>query len=221
MTENDSQTVARETTSNPEVAPCPRGHDPAERARDKGGHLYCKACAREKMGDLRRRRTGARAPKPGAATPKSKTQKYQTDYRKGLNGMLQLASFPLVMLGTQKPAFLADAAAIGEHGPGVVDAVNDLAQEDPRLAAVLDKILGMGPYGALIAAVLPLAAQLLANHKIIPAGVAKALGAKDPDVLVAKLVREMQEQATAEAEEMAYVAAMAERAGAGGNGQAG
>jgi hypothetical protein len=216
LTNDTRETSHSAATPEPDAGSCKRGHAASERVRDKRGHLYCRSCRREDVANLRGRRSGVRNPKPGATTAKPKAQRYQTDYRKGLNGMLQLASFPLVMLGTQKPEFLADAAAIGEHGPGVVDAVNDLAQDDPRLAAVLDKILGMGPYGALIAATLPLVAQLLANHKILPLPVLQGMGAKDPDALIAKLVREMEAQARAEAEELAYMAARARSAGDNG-----
>lgn len=206
----DIKDVSRETASgqSPLTSGCKNGHPAGKMRIDKRGRRYCSQCTSERL--TGRKMGGARA--AGKPQPRPKGQ---PDYRPGLNGLVQLASMPLVMVGMAKPVFLADAAAITQHGPPIVEAVNDLAHEDPRLAAVLDRVLSMGPYGALIAAVLPLGAQVLANHKLIPAGVARALGATDPDALITNLVHEMGEQARHAEEETAYVAASSS------NGQAG
>lgn len=204
----DSADVSRETRSNPPVAHCDR-HSEVALKRNKRGRLYCPTCTYERLHGAQKPRRGAPAA-PGT-TGSRRLPKGATDYRPGLNGMLQMVCMPLVLAGTAKPPLLADAAAITEYGPPIVEAVNDLAQEDPRLAAVLDRVLGIGPYGALLAAVLPLAAQLLANHKALPLALLKNLGARDPDLLLAKIQHDMEQAARAEAEETAYFAAMAER----------
>jgi hypothetical protein len=103
----------------------------------------------------------------------ARTKKRQgTDYTPGITGLLQLAAVPLTVAGAQgNPAFLADAKVITVYSPGIAEALNDLAQERPEVAAVLDRVLKAGPYGALIAAIVPMTCQILANHKIVPPGV--------------------------------------------------
>ena len=106
-----------------------------------------------------------RRPK-GSVKPsqRKRQQTSQPDYTEAVNGLFQLAALPLSF------AAPADAWAITAYGPGISTALNDLAQERPEVAAVLDKVLQAGPYGALIAAIVPLVAQLLANHGLLPAG---------------------------------------------------
>jgi hypothetical protein len=89
------------------------------------------------------------------------------------------------MVGMRRPEFAADAAAITVHAPPIAGALDDLAQEDPAAAAVLDRILQVGPYGALLAAVAPLVLQVLANHSAIPPG---TLGTIPPPQLIASFI---------------------------------
>jgi len=105
------------------------------------------------------------APRASAARPKA------PDFRPGLNGVFQLIATPLAF--TQP----LDAVAVANHGPNIAEALNDLAQERPEVAAVLQRILAVGPYGAVIAATLPLVVQLLHNHDVLPAEPAERLGA--------------------------------------------
>lgn len=104
-----------------------------------------------------------------------------TDYRPGINGLFQMISVPLAFTAP------ADAAAVAHHGPLIADAVNDLARERPEVAAALERILSVGPYGALLAAVMPLAVQLLHNHGVIPEKAAVAAGATPKRVILDSL----------------------------------
>lgn len=133
---------------------------------------------------------GGRGPKPKyceehkkrkTTSTKAKTgtkRKTGTDYTQGIMGILQLPAAALGILGSQtnkegqltRPEFLADAAVITKYAPDIATAVSDLANDQPQVAAVLDRVLKAGPYGALIGAVLPMAAQLLSNHNVIPSG---------------------------------------------------
>lgn len=97
-------------------------------------------------------------------------QKAATPYAEGINGIFQVAATGAIVLGQGKPAFVADAMAITEHGPNIANALEMLANERPEVAAVLDRIMQIGPYGVLIAATVPLIAQILANHNLVPAG---------------------------------------------------
>jgi hypothetical protein len=102
------------------------------------------------------------------------------------------------MVGMRKPVYAADAAAITVHAPAIAGALDDLAHEDPAAAAVLERVLQVGPYGALLAAVAPLVLQVLANHEAIPAG---SLGTIPPTELIRSFVPpEVAAQMDAEAE---------------------
>lgn len=101
--------------------------------------------------------------RPKKANPRAGNRPKAPDFRPGLNGMFQLAAAPLAF------AQPLDALAVAQHGPNIAEALNDLAQERPEVAMVLQRILAVGPYGAVIAAVVPLVVQVLHNHDVLPA----------------------------------------------------
>lgn len=92
------------------------------------------------------------------------------DYTDGLTGLLQTVTLPLAIAGMQNQTLAADAVTIDTHGPNVVTALNSLAQERPEVAAILEKMLSVGPYGLLVAAITPMAMQLLVNHNVMKPG---------------------------------------------------
>ncbi len=110
--------------------------------------------------------------KSATATPRKK-KSYAPDYTKGITELLSIPAAVLGVVGmqTNNIPLVADAEVISRATPAIASAVNDLAQERPEIAAALDRILKAGPYAALIGAVVPMAAQILANHKVIPAGI--------------------------------------------------
>lgn len=126
-------------------------------------------------------------PRPAAPRKPKAKQVAGPDYRAGINGLFQLVAAPLAMAGIKNDSAAADAAALTVYGPGIADALHDLAVERPEVAALLERILSAGPYGALIAAVLPLVVQLLTNHGVLPGHVGTAMGAQDPAALVGML----------------------------------
>ena len=129
----------------------------------------------------------AAAPRPRTQAPRKPKPPPGPDYRGGINGLFQLVAAPLAMAGIKSDAAAADAAALTVYGPGIADALHTLALERPEIAAMLERILSAGPYGALIAASLPLVVQLLTNHGVLPAQVGAAMGAQDPASLVAAM----------------------------------
>lgn len=146
---------------------------------------------------------GGRGPKPkycadhkksksSTGSTRPKKTKNGTDYTEGIAGLLSLPATALYVAGTAgaEPnlALIADANAIAEATPKIAVAVNDLANERPEIAAVLDKILKVGPYGALLTAVVPMVAQILTNHKVLPPGIVGSKSAED-------YLREAQENA--------------------------
>lgn len=141
-------------------------------------------------------RVGAAIPRPGRTSARSKPATKRssgTDYRPGILGMLQIPAFALGAAGQMNPALALDGAAISLHAPGIAEALNDLANDYPTVAAALDTILTAGPYGAIIGALLPLVFQIAANHKKIPDGMARGVGALPADEFAALLVAQRQE----------------------------
>jgi hypothetical protein len=109
------------------------------------------------------------------------------DYRAGVAGLLQIPAFVLASAGRLNPALEFDGIAVATHTPAIAEAVHAMALEEPRVAAVLDKILSVGPYGALLGALVPLVAQIAVNHKKLPAG---TLGTSEPEALKGALIGE-------------------------------
>lgn len=132
---------------------------------------------------------------PRISTGKRKTTKPRqtsgTDYTAGIAGLLQIPAAILGGMGIRDKAFALDGAAIAQHAPGIADALNDLAQDNLAVAAALDKILAVGPYGAILGAVLPLVAQIAANHKLLPDQVTTGMGAMPVDQYEAALIASM------------------------------
>jgi hypothetical protein len=127
--------------------------------------------------------------KAAAGKPRSaKTGRIGKDYREALAGVVQVALVPLGVLGARpgNEVFLADVVAVADNAPPVIEALNDLAQDNPLLGRVFDKLGAVGPYGALIAALTPMVAQLATNHGALPLEVTGPLGAMPPDALLAK-----------------------------------
>jgi hypothetical protein len=81
---------------------------------------------------------------------------------------------------------LADAGAIGHHWPGFAHELAMTADNDPKLAKALDKLLEVGPYGNLIIAALPLVGQLLANHALVKPEAMAGMGVVHPETLTAE-----------------------------------
>lgn len=138
--------------------------------------------ARVSDGASPRPTVGPSAPRKRA--PSARKTKGGTDYSEGIAGILQMAAMPFALAGTKDLAFAADAVAIVNATPDVASALNELAQTQPAIAAALDKILAVGPYGILISALIPMFVQILANHKVMPIEMAKGLGAQTPEQLL-------------------------------------
>lgn len=138
-------------------------------------------------------RPRGRPPGSTSGAPRKPKKPERKDYRPPILGVFQLAAAPCILAGQalKQSAFIADAAAITMHAPPIAEAINDLANEDPQVAAVLDRLLVIGPYGAVLAAALPLAAQVITNHRASVLTVTQAFGAVNPEQLIATLVEEV------------------------------
>lgn len=132
---------------------------------------------------------GGRGPRPkkckdhkgkSGPTTSRKKKSYGTDYTEGVTELLTMPAAVLAVVGSQTNniPLVADAAVVEHYAPRIATAVNGLAQERPEVAAVLDRVLKAGPYAALIGAVVPMAIQIMANHKILPAGMGGTMTAE-------------------------------------------
>jgi len=131
---------------------------------------------------------------PGKKTPARKTAGV-VDYRPGIKGLLQLPAFGLAVVSRfQKvpdgeiPALALDGMTITLHSDTMAEALNSVAQEQPQVADALDRILAVGPYGAVLGAFLPVGLQIAANHGKMP--VNAEMGILGPEQLLRELERQ-------------------------------
>lgn len=124
----------------------------------------------------------ARTVKGGAgqkfSQPQRETEPQPMSRRQGVLGLFQTAALPLFFTAP------VDAATLMVHADPIATAASDLAANDPRFAKILDTIIQVGPYGALLSSVAPMVLQLLSNHGLIPEDGAKQLGLKTKDELL-------------------------------------
>lgn len=104
------------------------------------------------------------APRSRGAGSKSTNGRSEEGYRRGVLGLIQIPAFALGVAARVRPVFGLDATALTLHAPGVAAAVAQTAMDDERIAQLLDRVLAVGPYGALLGALVPLALQVACNH---------------------------------------------------------
>lgn len=122
----------------------------------------------------------------GPSAPKGKrayTSKTKTDYRPGFLGIAQIGAF---VTGFFSPL---DAVAIQDHAQPLADAVQVTADNDPKFAAAMDRILSAGPYAALLSATVPLFVQIMHNHDMVPGEVVKSMGGRTKAEVIADLAQ--------------------------------
>ena len=146
--------------------------DPARHRVDENGNPI-----RNRDGSYAKKR----GRKPGQRVTSRGARKQTVDYRPGINGLFQGLCIPLSL------AAPADAVAVANHGPNIAEALNQLAHERPEIAAALEKVIAIGPYGALVAATIPLIIQLAHNHNVIPEQLAVGMGATPKRLIDAQL----------------------------------
>jgi hypothetical protein len=141
--------------------------------------------------------SAAKAPPAKRATPAKKSPSTTTTVETlskplnqqrfgGLMGLAQLAQGVCLMAGMH-----ADAMTIGKFFPPVAAEVANIADDNEQVAKPIDFLIKIGPYGALIAAGMPLVMQLLANHGFLDATKSVGQGIVPPQVLEAQMKAEM------------------------------
>lgn len=132
-------------------------------------------------------------PKKGTVTrtPKPVPQTRRQARAEALNGWAQIGSFVCLCKG-----WLADSQAIAMHAPPICDEIAQIGETNAQLAGPLDALCKAGPYAALMAAVMPLALQLAANHDKISVTAVGGMGVVAPATLEAQAKAEMAKAAT-------------------------
>jgi hypothetical protein len=125
-----------------------------------------------------------------------------------INGVFQLGHFGLILARQY-----ADAGALSMHGPAVSHEVAELANTNEKIAKTVDYFLEAGPYAGLITALMPLALQIMVNHKLVKAEHVAGGGVVTPEALAAQtkaaMLRQAQEAIQAQRDAEAELRAMA------------
>lgn len=141
--------------------------DPEVHATDRKGNPIT-----NKNGSFRKKRADAGFSKnTSPRTSKTTNGSQKKRYVEGVSGIFQIVAAGVSLVDP------VDGFCVAQQTPPIADAIGDLAVERPEIAAALDRIMAVGPYGALIGAVLPLAIQIAHNHNKVPEPVARAMGA--------------------------------------------
>lgn len=110
------------------------------------------------------------------------TRSIQEQRVEGVQALGQMAQLSLVMAGQ-----MADAGAVGRYWPSVSLELVKLAESNAVAAQGVDLLLKVGPYTGLAMAVMPLVAQIAANHRWVKAAGLTGLGVVAPEVLEAQM----------------------------------
>ncbi len=152
----DDVDLAAETTLYYAPPPIPEKEDKPD-LRSNAGRAAAGLPPRAPRGS----RTGNPPARKGTKTTPLRPR---SDYTPALKSLMHLGAFGLQFTSP------VDAATVMVHSDNVATSLNELAQVKPEFARLLDKLVAAGPYGAVIAALVPLGAQIMANHKRVPVG---------------------------------------------------
>lgn len=135
----------------------------------------------------RKRRADGTPPPKRNARPNQPNSAAQTQARG--QGIFELLSIPvagLAMAGqaTNSKPLVADAIVLGKGAAPIATAVAQLAEQDARVAQLVDSLIQTGPYAALFTALMPVAVQIGANHSERFAEIATSLGAQSADDVI-------------------------------------
>jgi hypothetical protein len=96
----------------------------------------------------------------GSPSPADFTEKIQGFLQGNIAGPLLGAGFAL-----RNRALMADAAVIEEQAGPLASELNSLAQDNPQIAAIIERVTKMGPYGMLLQIGLTVVARVATNHR--------------------------------------------------------
>lgn len=137
------------------------------------------------------RQPAAPARKKAATSSKPKQDETSTrDARaQAVRGVFELVTIPLTLTGNY-----ADVGAVKIHSPGIATELANVAENQETLAKAIDSLNYVGPYAALVAAIMPLAFQIAVNHNRLPASAAASAGVVPKESLEAQVKASMARQ---------------------------
>jgi hypothetical protein len=105
-----------------------------------------------------------------------------------VRGLLQIPATAVVMVGQRVGSvpLVADGATILVHGPAFAEAVEEIANHDPRVMAILEKLVSFGPYGMFVTVCVVAGAQFRRNHDETNAAILEGFGAVPPEKIIAQ-----------------------------------
>lgn len=108
-----------------------------------------------------------KAEEKSRTTAKAAVSLSDAERANGVQGLAQLAAAIPLMLAktTGNQAWSADAVTIAANAPAIADACVQVARNDARFAAALDRVCSSGPYAALISVGLSVGMQCARNHR--------------------------------------------------------
>lgn len=128
--------------------------------------------SRSRTGGWSQARRAAYEAKRAAAPSRPAAQKKPAgpDYAGAVAGLFQIGAFVTGMAAQKKQsvALAADAATLVVYGSKVGEGAAKVAESDPRIAALLERIATVGPYAALLTPLVSMAAQMVSNHGMLP-----------------------------------------------------
>jgi len=126
-----------------------------------------------------------KATAPKQAPPAKKTA---VDYRPGIMNLLGQGIGTAAILGLVRGRhdIMADAAAVDQGAPALAELANQAAEQWTFVAAILDKLLKIGPFAASGGGVLIMLAQLAVNHRVMPPGIVP--GTVAPERLISNFI---------------------------------
>lgn len=172
--------------------------DDAPFGRKPDGTPYKRDPAQYATRTGRKRGEGAPAAPGKRSTPNKSNTAGKTQAR--AQAVFEALSIPvagLAMAGQaagSKP-LIADAIVVGKASPQIAMAIAQVADQDDRVARLVDSLVQTGPYAALFTALLPVVVQLGANHSAKFAQAGAMLGAKSVDDIVAEATEQNDEVA--------------------------
>lgn len=135
----------------------------------------------------RRNSTGGTAPKRRATPNRVNSEAVTQQRAQSVFDVLTVPVAGLAVAGqaaNSKP-LIADAIILGRAAPQIATAVAQVADQDDRVAAIVDKLVQTSPYAALFTAIIPVVVQVAANHSPKLVGVARMAGAQSVDDIIA------------------------------------
>jgi len=145
-----------------------------------------------KNGNPRKRRPNkAGSKRPGGG----RRRKSSVNYAGIVHDLIMSVATPLMIGGAalQNVSMTADGWLLADRAGPIATAMGDIAAQDARIAAALEKVAEVSPYAALTAAVMPAIPQLLVNHGVLRPGI---MGTIDPQAIADQMFRRQEQEGT-------------------------